>query len=105
MSGSPCSRSPWQQGLKERDQINVECIVQLTHIVGSGVKMGNCHRGIVFKLISQLLPGRCHRFAMAAPWRVELDERIALILEHQLVEVLANQCDKITCEDTTLVNR
>ena len=105
MSESRCSRSPWQLGLKERDQIIVECVVQLTHIIGSGVKMGNGHRGIVFKLISQLLPGRCHRFAMAAPWRVELDERIALILEHQLVEVLANKCDQITCEDKTLVIR
>ena len=58
--------------------------------------MGNGQRGLVFILISQLLPGRCHRFAMAAPWRVKLDKRITLILEYELVEILANQMDQIT---------
>ena len=48
--------------------------VDVVELVGGSVSLGNDDIVRVLKVLAQLLPCRLDGFAMAAPWRVELDQ-------------------------------
>lgn len=64
--------------------------VNVLSLVGSGIEVGNNEAWDILEFLSELFPIRSHLLAVTAPWSVELDEDIVVVVDDLIIEGLTD---------------